>query len=220
MAQEILGVDLLIYSDNEVMAGQRDATLNISGDQIDTTTKDNGNFKTSATGLLSWSVNTTMIELKGQKAKSQVAFMKAMLNRELVNVKGIQKGKLVFSGLATITAKDTSAPYGDVTTGSYTLNGASALDIDYVPFISSVSASTTTVTITLTETDAAVNGSAVLKDCIKVGNVNPTNATMSNGVITATMAAAPSSGAKVIILADTLKSGSAVQTEELEEVLA
>lgn len=220
MAQEILGVDLLIYSGDEVMAGQRDATLNISGDQIDTTTKDNGNYKTSATGLLSWSVSLTTVELKGQKAKSQTAFTKAMLNRELVPVKGVQKGKMVFNGLATITAKDTSGSYGDVSTGSYTLNGAGALDIDYVPFIGSVSASTTTVTITLTETDAAVNGSATLKDCIKVGNVNPTNATLSNGVITATMAAAPSSGAKVVILANTLKSGLAIQTEELEEVLA
>lgn len=219
MAQEILGVDLLIYAGDELIAGQRESTLSISGDQIDTTTKDNGNYKTSATGLLSWSVALTMVELKGQKAKSQVAFTKAMLNRQLVSVKGIQKGKLVFSGLATITSSETTGPYGDVSTGSYTLNGASALDMDYVPFISSVSASTTTVTITLTEPDAAINNSAVLKDCIKVGGINPTNATISNGVITATMAAAPTSAAKVIILANTLKNGFAIQTEELEEVL-
>ena len=220
MSQEILGVDVLIYTgNNELIGGQRDCSISISGDQIDTTTKDNGNWKTSATGLLSWSINLTLVEFAGQRGKSQTDFMKAMTNRENVVVKCVQKGKAVYSGEATISSKELSGSSGDVAQGTYTLNGASALNIDYVPFVRSVVVLGNEVAIKLTESNTELVDSVVINNAISVDGINPTSATLLNGVITCVMASAPAGGSSIIIEGNTLKSGVAVQTEILSGVL-
>ena len=45
--KEIRGVDVLLKKDGTVIAGQRDLTLSIKADKIDTSTKTNAGWKTS-----------------------------------------------------------------------------------------------------------------------------------------------------------------------------
>lgn len=214
MANEVMGVDVLVYAGSKLVAGQRDCSISLSGETIDTTTKDNGNWKTSAVGLLEWKISLTAVEFNGQDGYSQSLFEKNMLRRKPFNIKAVA-GNKVFSGTAIITSKEISGSNSEVCTGSYELVGNSALEVSYAPFIEKATFSGTSVSVKLSEYGTAVNGNIELKDRISIENCTVANASVSNGMITLTTDIEPSLGAKASILGETLKNGEAVQVGTL-----
>lgn len=217
----IKGADVLLYIGNDLIAGQRNTTVDITADSIETTSKDNDGWKTYLAGLREWSATLDAIELGGDEGKQQVQLMKAILEGTPVEVKIVVPGKFVMSGAAAITSKSTSGDYSDVSLGSYELKGADAPDISYVPFIDTMTASGTSVTIRLTETEATTVDGKVLKDYIEItdGTTAATisNASISSGTITVTVSASLTASTKytATIAAGTLKNGDAVQANPI-----
>lgn len=214
MANEIMGVDVLIYADGKKIAGQRDCTISINGDSIDTTCKDNGSWKTAAVGLLGWSISLTAIEFSGQSGKEQAVFEKAMLTRTPLQIKAIQAGKKVVTGTGIITSKETSGSYSDVSTGSYEIAGNSALETAFVPYIESAKFTGTSLTVKLTENVSAVDG-VTLANAVKVEDSTVSAATIGTdtaaNTITITLAEAPTAGKLLTIAGGSIKNGEAVQ---------
>lgn len=219
----IKGADVLLYYGNELLAGQRNTTVEITADTIDTSSKDNGGWKTALAGLREWSATLDAIELGGNEGKQQALLMKAMLSGNPISVKVVVPGKFVLSGYAAITSKSVSGEYTDVSLGSYELKGADAPDIYYVPFTDGMTAKGTAITITLTETAATVATGKTLKDCISVTDgtnaVTVSSATLTSGVISVTASAALTATTKyyATIAGGTLQNGDALQAYELKE---
>lgn len=215
MANEIMGVDVLIYANGKQIAGQRDCTISISGDTIDTTCKDNGAWKTSAVGLLGWSISLSAIEFAGQSGKEQAIFEKCLLTRTPIQIKAVQAGKKVATGTGIITSKETSGSYSDVSTGSYEIAGNSALLTSFVPYIDTCTFSGTTITVKLTEAGTVVVADKTLKDGIKVEGATVSAATLSSGSISVTVDSV-SAGKKLTIDGGYLANGEAVQAGSLD----
>lgn len=119
----------------QVLAGQRNATLNRSAESIDATSKDTAGFWTeSLQGFKSWS-----IDADGAFVESDVAYElleTAFLNSENVDVYLELPSGTKYEGNATITDFSLEAPYDDLVTYSISLQGSGAL---------TVTAATTTV---------------------------------------------------------------------------
>ena len=223
----IKGADVLLYIGDKLVAGQRNITVDITADSIDTTSKDNDGWKTYLAGLREWGATLDAIELAGNEGKQQVQLMKSILGGETVEAKIVVPGKFVMSGAAALTSKSTSGDYSDVSLGSYELKGADAPDISYVPFIDTMTISGTSVTLRLTEAGTAVVGEKTLKDCIVIEGgesaITISSATLSTAnnvaTITITASAALTSGTKykATIAAGTLKNGDAVQANPISE---
>lgn len=219
----IRGADVLLYYNNELLAGQRNTTVDITADTIDTSSKDNNGWKTALAGLREWSATLDAIELGGNEGKQQTLLMKAVLGGEPIPVKIVVPGKFVLSGYAALTSKNTSGEYSDVSLGSFELKGADAPDIYFVPFIDKMTASGTAITLKLTEANSAVVTNKTLKDCISVTDgtnaVTVSSATLSSGSISVTTSAALTTSTKyyATIAGGTLKNGDAVQAYEITE---
>lgn len=223
----IKGADVLLYIGDKLVAGQRNITVDITADPIETTSKDNDGWKTYLAGLREWGATLDAIELAGNEGKQQVQLMKSILGGETVEARIVVPGKFVMSGAAALTSKSTSGDYSDVSLGSYELKGADAPDIFYVPFIDTMTISGTSVTLRLTEAGTAVVGEKTLKDCIVIeggeSTITISSATLSTAnnvaTITITASAALTSGTKykATIAAGTLKNGDAVQANPISE---
>lgn len=217
----IKGADVLLFYGDEMIAGQRNTTVTITADSIDTSSKDNSGWKTALAGLREWSATLDAIELAGNEGKQQTLLMKAVMKGEPISIKIVVPGKFVMSGYAAITNKDTSGDYTDVSLGSYELKGADAPDIYYVPFIDKMTAVGSTITLKLTETTSEVVTGKTLKDCIVVTDgTNPvtiSTATLTTGSIsiTASSALTATTKYKATINGGTLKNGDAVQAYDI-----
>lgn len=129
---------LTVKAEN-VLAGQRNATLNRSAETIDATSKDTeGNWMESIPGFKSWGVECESCYIADDK--SYIALEKAYLEGSNVHV-AILFGKPVASdatgssnpkiqgmaGEATITDFPIELPYNDLASYSLTLQGSGAL---------------------------------------------------------------------------------------------
>lgn len=218
----IKGADVLMYYNNEVIAGQRNSTINVTADTLDTTSKDSNGWKTSLSGLREWSTNLETIEFSGDAGKQQAVLTKKAFSGETIDVKIVVPGKFVMSGSAAIISKETTADYSDISKGNYELRGADAPTVNYAPYIDQITYAASKVTIKLTETDAAVVDGKTLKDGITIKNSSGTaqtisSASITSGSIEATMSAALTAGTYSVVLAGGyVKSGDAVQAGELK----
>lgn len=120
------------------IAFQRDATLNLSRDLIDTTSKDNNGWKSNIPGLKDWSLDTNF-ELQYSSDGSTSAIysdlMDAFLNGTTLTLSlstGLT-GDIKLSGPAIITKMDVGAPMEDVATCDITFNTAGPLTKAYNP---------------------------------------------------------------------------------------
>lgn len=154
MSNEIRGVDVLILKDGVAIAGQRDATLSIKGDKIDTSTKTNAGWKTALAGLKEWSISLDCVNYGGATAAGQRTVRRACLESENVTVVFAVGEEEVYTGAASVAGLDLSGPMSDVSMSSFTLEGATALAFEYAPEFESLAVSGTNkiATITLTET--------------------------------------------------------------------
>lgn len=151
---EVRGVDVLILKDNVAIAGQRDCTLNIAGDEIDTSTKTNAGWKTSLAGLKSWNITLDCVSYEGEGSEGQRAIRQSVIFGENLDVVFALGDEEVYSGEVSITGLDLSGPMSDVSMSSFTLNGASQLAAEFapVPTTIAVSGTNTVATVSFDET--------------------------------------------------------------------
>lgn len=176
MSNEIRGVDVLIKKDGTAIAGQRDATLSIKGDKIDTSTKTNEGWKTALAGLKEWSISLEAVNYYGVGAAGQRALREAFLDGDNVDIVFALGEEEVYVGEASITGLDLSGPMSDVSMSSFTLDGAGALTYEYAPEIVSAAVTGTDkiVTVTMSET---VLSNAADETALKTGVTLATNGT-------------------------------------------
>ena len=111
---------------DEVLAGQRNATLNRSAETIDATSKDTeGYWKENLQGFKEWGV-----DCDGALVESDTAYTileEKFLNSENVDVKIIMGSGTEYTGNAVITDFPLDMPYDDLVTYSISLTGSGPL---------------------------------------------------------------------------------------------
>lgn len=227
MANEIRGIDVLIKKAGVAIAGQRDATLSIKGDKIDTSTKTNAGWKTSLSGLKEWSISLEAVNYFGADAAGQRALRKSFMDSENVEVVFAMGEEEVYVGTAAITGLDLSGPMSDVSMSSFTLDGATALDYEYAPSIVSAAVTGTDKIVTITMSETVITNvvdAPALKAAVTVATDGTTFAALGGtdtvaitlGKVVVTFNAALSGATnKIRIAADTVKStNGAIQTTE------
>jgi predicted secreted protein len=232
MSGEIRGVDVLIYNSAGVaIAGQRDATLSIKADKIDTSTKTNNGFKTALAGLREWSVSMDCVNYDNETSEAakaaQRTLRQAAIDGTTVSVVIAIGDEEVYLGTAAVTGLDITGPMTDVSMSSFTLDGASKLKYEYAPIYVSVAVSGANkiATITFSE-DVKTNAAdaAALKAAVTFAADGTTFAalsasdtvTITSGDMVVTFNSAFTGSAnKLKIAADTVKStNGAIQTVE------
>lgn len=135
MSEPIAGVDILVKVNTGTMeapvwtsiGGQRGATLNRTGDEIDASDKTTGGWKKKQIGLLEWSIDADLVLQDSDTALS--ALETAFNNRQQVQVQMALPGNKEYTGMAMVSDLSIDAPHDDVTTVSCTLSGAGVLSI-------------------------------------------------------------------------------------------
>lgn len=136
MANKVIGLKVLIEAnvgtvlnpDFEVVAGQRDASINMAGDTIDTSSKDGDGWKTAAVGLLGWDADLDGIIVD---TNAGLAAIEAAYNaRTAVKVRMAFPDGSHKSGEALITSMPTKVPMGGEATYSVKMQGNGPLITD------------------------------------------------------------------------------------------
>lgn len=199
MAKEVRGADVLLKIGGVAVAGQRDASLSMQGDKIDTTTKTNAGWKTSLQGLKEWSISLEAVNYYGEIAASQRALKKAFINAENIQVVLAFGEEEVYMGEASITSLNMSGPMADVSTASLTLDGASELTCEFAPILSSFSLNSAKTTVTMNfDGNLALNIEGDVKSAISIAADGETyealgesdSASISGKVLTITFSSA------------------------------
>lgn len=126
------GIDILLKikkssGSAEVVAGQRNATLNRAKDTIETTNKTSGGWKTFLPGLKEWSVDADGVYIVDGAGYS---LLEEAFNNDtpiIVELGEAGSGKIGFTGEAILTEFPIECPYDDACTYSITLQGSGAL---------------------------------------------------------------------------------------------
>ena len=134
--EKVIGLKVLIEAntgtdespDYTVVAGQRDASINLTGDAIDTSSKDGDGWKTSQTGLLGWDADFdgVIVDTNAGLAAIETAFNTgAALLCRLVFPDGTRR-----RGLARVTSMPIKAPMAGEATYSVKMQGTGKLELD------------------------------------------------------------------------------------------
>lgn len=124
------GVDVLLYlpgTPDTPIAGQRNATLSLSSDTIDTTAKDTGDWRTFLAGLKSWTLSCDGIYTTSDSGI--LALENAFMNGTVINVKLAKGTEWSATGQAIITSLDYDASLEDAMTISIEMQGTGAITI-------------------------------------------------------------------------------------------
>jgi len=122
---KIKGIDVLVKIGASAVGGQRGATLNRSGETIDTTTKDSEGWKENEAGLKEWGIDCDGLVVVDDTAYAalEAAFM---ASTEVTAEVAMPSGKK-YSGTGIITDFPIEAPYDDEVTYSVSIVGNGAL---------------------------------------------------------------------------------------------
>jgi TP901-1 family phage major tail protein len=133
MAQELIkGLEVLLYVGNNVVGGQRGASLSMSADEIDTTNKTTGQYKTFLVGLKEWTISCDGLVCTDDAGYT--ALVDAFIAGDLIEVELKQEvgegetASFHYKGQVAIASMDFDAQYDDALTYSCELKGASALE--------------------------------------------------------------------------------------------
>lgn len=127
----MLGADVLVYLKGTgtaaatLIGGQRGASLEISRDTIETTTKGTGITRSYIAGLASWSVSCDALVIDNET--SFKLFRNAILEGTAIVKLEIKIGKTIYTGDAVITSYSLDAPYDAEATYSVSFQGTGAL---------------------------------------------------------------------------------------------
>lgn len=111
----------------EVVAGQRNATLNRGKETIETTNKTTGGWRTYLPGLKEWSVDADGVYIV---SGTGYALLEEAYNNDtpiIVELGEAGGGTIGFTGEAILTEFPIECPYDDACTYSITLQGSGAL---------------------------------------------------------------------------------------------
>ena len=121
----IKGLDVLIKVGSQVVGGQRNASLEMSAETIDTTVKTTGGWASKIPGMKSWTSSCDgiyFLDDAGLKA-AQTAFM----NGTPVSLEFSNSDGLAYSGQAVITSMAVEAGQEDIVSYTISFEGTGAL---------------------------------------------------------------------------------------------
>ena len=121
----IKGLDVLIKVGSQVVGGQRNASLEMSAETIDTTVKSTGGWASKITGIKSWTSSCDgvyFVDDAGLEA-AQTAFM----NGTAVSLEFSNSNGLSYSGQAVITSMSVEAGQEDIVSYTISFEGTGAL---------------------------------------------------------------------------------------------
>ena len=121
----IKGLDVLIKVGSTVVGGQRNASLEMSAETIDTTVKSTGGWASKIPGIKSWTSSCDgvyFVDDAGLEA-AQAAFM----NGTEVKLDFTNSSGLAYSGQAVITSMSVEAGQEDVVSYTISFEGTGAL---------------------------------------------------------------------------------------------
>ena len=121
----IKGLDVLIKVGSQVVGGQRNASLEMSAETIDTTVKTTGGWASKITGIKSWTSSCDgvyFVDDAGLEA-AQTAFM----NGTAVSLEFSNSNGLSYSGQAVITSMSVEAGQEDIVSYTISFEGTGAL---------------------------------------------------------------------------------------------
>ena len=125
-AQKVKGLEILLHTGENVIGGQRNATLSMSADDLDTTDKTTEGYKTFLVGLKEWSISCDGLVCAGDTGYD--ALVDAFLAGNTIDVElKNASGSFSYKGTVAIASLDYDAAYDDMLTYSCELKGASAL---------------------------------------------------------------------------------------------
>ena len=123
----IKGLDVLIKVGSTVVGGQRNASLEMSAETIDTTVKSTGGWAAKIPGIKSWTSSCDgvyFLDDTGLEA-AQTAFM----NGNAVQLEFSNSSGLAYSGQAVITSMSVEAGQEDVVSYTISFEGTGALTV-------------------------------------------------------------------------------------------
>ena len=123
----IKGLDVLIKVGSTVVGGQRNASLEMSAETIDTTVKSTGGWAAKIPGIKSWTSSCDgvyFLDDTGLEA-AQTAFM----NGNEVKLEFSNSSGLAYSGQAVITSMSVEAGQEDVVSYTISFEGTGALTV-------------------------------------------------------------------------------------------
>ena len=121
----IKGLDVLIKVGSQVVGGQRNASLEMSAETIDTTVKTTGGWASKIPGIKSWTSSCDgvyFLDDAGLEA-AQTAFM----NGTAVSLEFSNSSGLSYSGQAVITSMAVEAGQEDIVSYTISFEGTGAL---------------------------------------------------------------------------------------------
>ena len=123
----IKGLDVLIKVGSTVVGGQRNASLEMSAETIDTTVKSTGGWAAKIPGIKSWTSSCDGVYFLDDAglAAAQTAFM----NGTEVKLEFSKASGLAYSGQAVITSMSVEAGQEDVVSYTISFEGTGALTV-------------------------------------------------------------------------------------------
>ena len=121
----IKGLDVLVKVGSTVVGGQRNASLEMSAETIDTTVKSTGGWASKIPGIKSWTSSCDgvyFLDDAGLEA-AQTAFM----NGTAVSLEFSNSSGLSYSGQAVITSMSVEAGQEDIVSYTIAFEGTGAL---------------------------------------------------------------------------------------------
>ena len=123
----IKGLDVLIKVGSQVVGGQRNASVEMSAETIDTTVKTTGGWASKIPGIKSWTSSCDgvyFVDDAGLEA-AQTAFM----NGTAVSLEFSNSNGLSYSGQAVITSMSVEAGQEDIVSYTISFEGTGALTV-------------------------------------------------------------------------------------------
>jgi len=127
MATEVIkGINFMLYVGDQLVAGQRNANLNVIADNIDVTNKLGDGWAENIASFRSWIIDADGLVVPSDEAYE--ALESAAMNGTQVTVKlSTGTNGRTYTGTAYITDWSIGMPYDDATTYSCTITGTGPL---------------------------------------------------------------------------------------------
>lgn len=121
---KIKGIDFIVKFGEEVLGGQRGASLSVSSDTVDTTTRDSNGWKEKDYSMKEWSVSTDGLLVENDACYE--ALEAALFNGTILDIVVDRKGTK-YTGKCLITSFENDAPYDDNLSYSISIEGTGEL---------------------------------------------------------------------------------------------
>lgn len=127
MAQQVQGLNILVYLGETALGGQKNCTLSMEADTIDVSNKNDFGWASFIAGAKSWTVSCDGQFLTDDAG--QAALMAAFIESEEVTIEMRDaESTIYYSGQAVITSLELEAAFDDVFAYSVEFQGKGKLE--------------------------------------------------------------------------------------------